>query len=38
MNDDAKGEYGEWQLLEKNPATRIPMLREDNKVEHYLDK
>jgi integrase len=27
----------EWELLEKNPASRIPLFFEDNKVEHYMD-
>jgi integrase len=27
----------DWQVIEKNPAARIPMLHEDNKVEHYMD-
>lgn len=26
-----------WDLVEKNPAERIPLLRVDNKVEHYLN-
>ncbi|SFM74613.1 site-specific integrase [Nitrosomonas communis] len=26
----------EWEFLESNPATRIPLFHEDNKVEHYL--
>ena len=28
----------DWQLIEKNPAARIPMLPEDNKIEHYMDE
>ena len=29
----------QWGMLEgENPAARIPMLHEDNKVEHYLDE
>jgi len=27
----------EWDMLEKNPATKIPLFHEDNQVEHYLD-
>jgi integrase len=27
----------EWNLLETNPAVRIPLFHEDNKVEHYLN-
>jgi integrase len=27
----------DWQLIDKNPAARIPMLHENNKVEHYMD-
>jgi integrase len=27
----------EWDMLEKNPAARISLFNEDNKVEHYLD-
>jgi integrase len=27
----------EWGMLDKNPATRIPMFAEDNKVERYMD-
>lgn len=26
----------EWEFLESNPAVRIPLFHEDNKVEHYL--
>jgi integrase len=28
----------EWEMLEKNPAARIPLFFEDNKVEHYMDE
>ena len=28
----------EWELLTKNPATRIHLLKEDNNVENYLNK
>lgn len=28
----------EWELLEKNPLARIPLYKEDNKVENYLDE
>lgn len=28
----------DWQLIEKNPAARLPMFHEDNKVEHYMDE
>lgn len=27
----------EWEMLEKNPASRVPLFNVDNKVEHYLD-
>lgn len=27
----------EWEMLEKNPASRVPLFKEDNKVEHYLN-
>jgi integrase len=27
----------EWELLEKNPASRLPMFNEDNKEERYMD-
>jgi integrase len=27
----------EWEMLEKNPATRIHLLKEDNNVENYLN-
>lgn len=27
----------EWDMLEKNPASRVPLFNVDNKVEHYLD-
>jgi integrase len=27
----------EWELLDRNPAARVPLFREDNKVENYLD-
>lgn len=26
-----------WGMLKENPAKRIPMMHEDNKIEHYLD-
>jgi len=26
----------EWEMLEKNPAARVPLFKEDNKVENYL--
>ncbi|MGD9921508.1 MAG: hypothetical protein AB7V13_08685 [Pseudorhodoplanes sp.] len=26
-----------WDLVDKNPAERIPLLRVDNKVENYLN-
>ncbi len=26
----------EWEMLDKNPITRIPLFNRDNKVEHYL--
>lgn len=28
----------EWEMLEKNPLSRIPLFKEDNKVENYLDE
>ena len=28
----------EWELLDKNPVTRVSLFNEDNKVEHYLDE
>jgi site-specific recombinase XerD len=28
----------EWDLLDKNPAARVPLFNVDNKVEHYLDE
>lgn len=28
----------EWEMLDKNPAMRIPLFTEDNKVEHYLEQ
>jgi len=28
----------EWEMLEKNPLTRIALYKEDNKVENYLDE
>ncbi len=27
----------EWEMLEKNPASRVHLFNADNKVEHYLD-
>lgn len=27
----------DWEMLETNPAARVPLFNEDNKVEHYLD-
>ena len=27
----------EWGLLEKNPASKVPLFHEDNQVEHYLE-
>jgi len=27
----------DWGMLEKNPAARIPLFHEDNKVEHYME-
>jgi len=27
----------EWDMLEKNPAAKIQLFREDNKVQHFLD-
>ena len=27
----------EWDMLEKNPASKVPLFNVDNKVEHYLD-
>ena len=27
----------EWEMLEKNPASRVPLFNADNRVEHYLD-
>lgn len=27
----------EWDLLDKNPASKVPLFNMDNKVEHYLD-
>lgn len=27
----------QWEILEKNPASRIELFNEDNQVEHYLD-
>lgn len=27
----------DWGMLESNPARRVPMLHEDNKIENYLD-
>ena len=28
----------EWDMLEKNPASKVPLFNVDNKVEHYLDE
>ncbi len=28
----------EWEMLEKNPAARVPLFNADNKVEHYLNE
>jgi len=28
----------EWDLLDRNPASRVHLFNEDNKVEHYLDE
>lgn len=28
----------EWEMLEKNPASRVPLFNADNRVEHYLDE
>jgi integrase len=27
----------EWEMLEKNPASRVQLFNADNRVEHYLD-
>lgn len=27
----------DWEMLDKNPVARVPMLHEDNKIEHYMD-
>lgn len=27
----------EWDMLERNPASKVPLFNVDNKVEHYLD-
>ncbi len=27
----------EWDMLDKNPASKVPLFNVDNKVEHYLD-
>ncbi len=27
----------EWEMLERNPASKVPLFKEDNKVEHYLE-
>ncbi|MBY0474699.1 MAG: site-specific integrase, partial [Nitrosomonas sp.] len=27
----------DWEMLDKNPVSRIPMFHEDNKIEHYMD-
>jgi integrase len=28
----------DWEMLEKNPAAKVPLFNIDNKVEHYLDE
>jgi integrase len=28
----------EWDMLDKNPAAKVPLFNVDNKVEHYLDE
>lgn len=28
----------EWDMLEKNPTSKVPLFNVDNKVEHYLDE
>lgn len=28
----------DWEMLETNPAARVPLFHEDNKVEHYMDE
>lgn len=27
----------DWEMLETNPVSRVPLFHEDNKIEHYLD-
>lgn len=27
----------DWEMLETNPAARVPLFHEDNKIEHYMD-
>lgn len=27
----------DWEMLETNPAARVPLFQEDNKIEHYMD-
>jgi hypothetical protein len=27
----------EWEMLDKNPITRLPLVNRHNKVEHYLE-
>jgi integrase len=27
----------DWEMIDTNPAARVPLFNEDNKVEHYLD-
>ncbi len=28
----------EWEMLDRNPASKVPLFREDNRVEHYMDE
>ncbi len=28
----------EWEMLERNPAAKVPLFREENKVENYMDE
>ncbi len=28
----------DWDMLEKNPTVRVPLFREDNQVEHYMNE
>jgi integrase len=28
----------DWEMLDKNPAARVPLFNVDNKIEHYLDE